>query len=208
MADFSKKFAPQTPEDVAQLVVESPLGWIASQHAEQAFASVLPFRAELGADGQIVALRGHFARANPQLAALRTDPRALILILGPHSYISPSWMGDRSQAPTWNYASAWFAVELSFFEDLKSLRALLDELVTAMEEGRPNSWATADMGARFDRLAAGIVGFDARVVGAGARFKLGQDERRDVYGDIVKGLKDQGARALLSWMTSFNSERE
>ncbi len=204
MSDFSGKFAPQGPEDGIKLVAENPLGWIVSRHEDMPFATVLPFRARIDQNGHIFSLQGHFARANPHLAALRSSPRALILILGPNAYVSPSWMADRTQAPTWNYTSLWFETELHFFEDREALRALLSEQVGAMEEGRQNAWQISDMGPRFDRLASGIVGFDARVISAHGRFKLGQDEREDVYPDIVRGLKSEGSEAVLEWMAHFN----
>src|SRR3989442_404415 len=40
-----------------------------------------------------------------------------------------------------------------------------------------------------------------------AKFKLGQDERDDVFSDIVRGLESQGASELLAWMLAFNQQR-
>lgn len=207
MSDFSQKFAARSAEDAATLVLENALGWIVSQSGQMPLATVLPFRIGQSEDGQILSLRGHFARANPHLAGLRRDPRAVVLVLGPNAYVSPSWMDDRTQAPTWNYAAASFAVELRFFEDRESLEDLLDDLIGAMEAGRPKAWGAAEMGARFERLLTGIVGFEAMVVGENTRFKLGQDERDDVYADIVRGLRDEGETAVLRWMTRFNPGR-
>ena len=207
MSDFSSRFAPQEPEDGVRLLAASPLGWIVSEHQDQPFATVLPFKAHTDQDGNICSLRGHFALANPQLAALRASPRALILILGPNAYVSPSWMADRTQAPTWNYASMWFETELHFFEDGEKLRKLLEDQVGAMEEGRRQAWQIRDMGPRYERLATAIVGFEAQVIKSHGRFKLGQDERKDVYPDIVQGLKGEGADALLAWMARFNPNR-
>ena len=204
MADFARKFDPKSPDDVARLMDENPLAWIVSRGAGGPAATVLPVRAVTGEEGRIVALRGHFARANPQLAGLRADPRALILTLGPHGYISPSWMADRAQAPTWNYASAWFDTELTFFEEPAKLEALLRDLVGVMEDGRDDAWSIDAMGARYEMLSRGIVGFEARVVQSTPRFKLGQDERDDVYADITAGLAAEGRDALLAWMERFN----
>jgi transcriptional regulator len=207
MSEFTSRFAPQGPGDGISLLAASPLGWIVSYHRDQPFATVLPFKAHTDEDGNICSLRGHFARANPQLAALHATPRALILILGPNAYVSPSWMADRTQAPTWNYASMWFETELHFFEDRQRLRELLEDQVGAMEAGRDQAWQIPDMGSRYERLATAIVGFDAQVIKPHSRFKLGQDEREDVYPDIVRGLKGEGADALLAWMARFNPNR-
>ena len=73
--------------------------------------------------GTLVGLWGHIARSNPQVESLRRDPRAEILILGANGYISPSWMADRTQAPTWNYASVQVLANIAFIEDDAGTRA-------------------------------------------------------------------------------------
>ena len=204
MTQALSPYDPRSPEDVSRLVQQQTLGWIVCGAGDKARATVLPLRPVLDAEGRVVRLLGHMARSNPQAAALREDPAALILLLGPHGYVSPSWMADRSQAPTWNYASAQFLVEATLVEDAAGLAAHLNDLVGAMEAGRPNGWAVEEVGARYESLARRIVGFDARVVETRARFKLGQDERDDVFADIVDGLEREGASELLAWMREFD----
>jgi predicted FMN-binding regulatory protein PaiB len=197
-------FDARSPEDVARLIHRQPFGWIVCGAGDQARATVLPLRPVFDAERRIVRLQGHMARGNPQAAALREHPTALILLLGPHGYVSPSWMADRTQAPTWNYASAQFLVDVTLVEDAEGLQAHLRDLVGAMEAGRPNAWSVDEMGARYESLARRIVGFDARVVETRARFKLGQDERDDVFADILGGLEHEGASELLGWMREFD----
>ena len=196
-------FDPRTPQDVTRLLHAQTLGWIVS--GTDLRATVLPLRPVVDDDGQVVRLLGHMARSNPQAAALRADPSALILLLGPHGYVSPSWMEDRMQAPTWNYASVQFRVEARLIDDPAGLEAHLRDLVGAMEAGRPNAWSVDEMGARYASLSQRIVGFEARVVETRARFKLGQDERADVFADILAGLEREGAPDLLAWMKDFDA---
>lgn len=200
-------YAAPAPQLLADLVRAQPLAWIVSGTGGAMRATPLPLRPKLAPDGQVEALVGHFARSNPQVEALRRDPRALALTLGPHGYVSPSWMADRTQAPTWNYACAQFAVEVEFIEDEAALRLVLDDLIGAMEAARPEPWSAAEMGARYAGLAARIVAFHARVVEARGVFKLGQDERDDVYRDIGGGLAAEGAHDLLAWMRALNPGR-
>jgi predicted FMN-binding regulatory protein PaiB len=197
-------FEPRAPEDVARLIREQPLGWIVSGAGLDLRATVLPLRPVLGDDGQVVRLLGHMARSNPQAATLQEHPDALILLLGPHGYVSPSWMADRSQAPTWNYASVQFRVETTLIDDPAGLEAHLRDLVGAMEAGRPRAWSVDEMGERYASLSRRIVGFEARVVETRGRFKLGQDERADVFADIMAGLEGEGATDLLAWMRDFD----
>jgi predicted FMN-binding regulatory protein PaiB len=207
MSGYGNKFGPRDAGDVLDLVSQNPLAWIVSGDMAAPAATLLPLRPVAAEDGTLTALNGHFARANPQVAALQRDPRALVLMLGPQGYISASWMADRTQAPTWNYACAWFAVELHFFDDAARLKDLLGDLIGAMERERPGAWMSEEMGPRYETLARGIIGFEARIVQATPRFKLGQDERDDVYGDIRAALSAQGSEGLLQWMKRFNPDR-
>jgi transcriptional regulator len=206
MADMHT-FAARSSADLARLVREYPLAWITSGAGETFAATLLPLLPVVSADGRLTGLTGHFARANPQFSHLRSDPRAAILFLGPNGYISPSWMRDRSQAPTWNYASAQCLVEIEFLEDPAVLETHLHELVGAMEAGRPGEWKVEEMGARYPQLARRIVSFVAHVRETREKYKLGQDERDDVFADIRQGLADDDSNSLLEWMSRFNPER-
>jgi len=218
-------FEARTPGDNARLVREHPLAWIVSSvevpgsgadgaapgAAGAPHATLLPVQAHTDSDGRITRLVGHFARRNPQVAALKRQPQAMFLFLGPHGYISPSWMADRTQAPTWNYASLRCHATVRLHADEQRLRDEIRALVDAQEAGRPAAWSVDDMGERYAKLAGAIVGFEAEVMAAQGKFKLGQDERGDVFADIVRGLAAQpgGASdpALLAWMREFNVAR-
>ena len=200
-----ERFAPRSPDDARRLVLDHPFAWVVSAGEGDFQASALPIRPVFGPAGEIEALIGHFARANPQVEFIRRHSRALILFLGPHGYVSPSWLTDRTQAPTWNYASAQFVVDIALAEDPADLEALLRDLVDAMEAERPNAWRLEDMGPRYQRLARGIIGFRADVRERRPRFKLGQDERRDVFREILQGLSRDGRAELQAWMEAFES---
>jgi len=139
--------------------------------------------------------------------ALRRAPRALILFLGPHGYVSPSWMADRTQAPTWNYASAQFVAEVEFVEGPEATQGLLRDLTGGQEAGRPAPWSIEDMGVRYRRLARRVAGFRARVIETRPGFKLGQDESPGVFADILAGLERGGGSDLARWMRRFREDR-
>lgn len=199
----SELINPRSDEDVLRLLREQPFGWLICGHGETFSASAIPFRPRLGPAGTLVGLWGHLARSNPQVELLRRHPRAEILILGANGYVSPSWMTDRTQAPTWNYVSAQFLTRIAFIEDDAGLERVLHDLIGAMEAGRPNAWSIEDMGARYAGLAQRIVAFEADIVEVRSKFKLGQDERRDVFADIMKALEGSEADGLRTWMADF-----
>ncbi|MGH8186952.1 MAG: FMN-binding negative transcriptional regulator [Steroidobacteraceae bacterium] len=203
----TNRFSPRSDQDVAQLVLSQPLAWIVSGADRDFRATLLPLRPEMDADGRVTQLVGHFARSNDHHNLLQRNPRAAILTLGANGYVSPSWIHDKTWAPTWNYASAQFLVELTFFEDAAQIEAHLRDLVTAMEAGRPSAWNIDQMGPRYVSLSKGVIGFRARVLETRAKFKLGQDERDEVFRDIAAGLSSMGQVELLQWMRTFNPGR-
>src|SRR5882724_4998891 len=133
-------FEPRTQGDLLQLIAEYPLAWVVSA-AEGGFgATPLPLLAEPAADGQIVSLLGHFALSNPHVALLRAAPQATILFMGPQGYISPELVCQPGWAPTWNYASAQFDVDIELRPG-ENERAL-EQLVHWMERDRQVPWTT------------------------------------------------------------------
>ena len=200
-------FRALSPDDLIDLVRQQPLAWIVSGAAGALTATPLPVQLACDANGQPSKILGHFARRNAHLDALASDPRATVLLIGPHGYISPSWFADRTQAPTWNYASAVFDVEVALLDTPADAHRLLDGLVDQVERDRPARWSSREMGTRYDRLAANVVGFEAKVIRARSRFKLGQDERDDVFADILRGLDILDEPVLAGWMRRFAGAR-
>lgn len=203
---MNELFRAQSPADLIELVRSQPLAWIVSGDDQDRMATVLPVQLECDSQGNPLRLLGHFGRSNPHWRALATSPRAMVLLIGPHAYISPSWFADRTQAPTWNYASAAFEVVVEIRDTPADADRLLCGLVADMEQDRPAAWSAQDMGERYAKLSLGVVGFQARILDAKARFKLGQDERDDVFADILNGL-DIGNQPLADWMRRFAAPR-
>lgn len=207
MSSRADIFAPQNDEQLLRLVLEHPLAWVVAAQDGDFRAAALPLRPRVGGDGRIEALEGHMARGNPLRAALERHPRALILFMGPQGYISPSWMSNRTWAPTWNYAVAQFLVTVSFDETPARLDAHLHDLVEAMERGRPGAWHPSEMGARYEARRRAIIPFEAKVIEQRAKFKLGQDENDTTFAEITAALDREGPAELLAWMRELNPGR-
>ncbi|MEP6907112.1 MAG: FMN-binding negative transcriptional regulator, partial [Pseudoxanthomonas sp.] len=120
----------------------------------------------------------------------------------------PSWMADRTQAPTWNYASANFQVRVALLTEGDAIDAELGALVTQMETGRENAWSMSEMGERQARLAQGVVALRADIVSVQATFKLGQDEQRHDFDQIVHGLEQAGEQRVVEWMHAFDARNQ
>ena len=191
---MAELFAPQSPQDVTHLIAQYPLAWIIGSDFK---ATPLPLLAENDSAGNVVALIGHFARRNPQVAALQANARALILFQGPQGYISPRIVSKPAWGPTWNYAVARFEVKVEFVAD--ELDEHIALLAAHLEGHRRDPWMPAEMGPRYADLRRYIIGFRAHVQAAQATFKLGQDEDAATFAEITTAL---GENPLAQWMQS------
>lgn len=188
---MSTRFAPRSGADLVQLIDEHPLAWVVSGDFQ---ATPLPLLADCR-DGAVVSLVGHFARRNPQVEALRREPRALVLFQGPQGYVSPRLVSKPAWGPTWNYAVVRFEVRIEFLEE--ELDELLDRLARRVERDHARPWTPAEMGARYAELRRYIIGFRAHVQTAHATFKLGQDEDEATFAEITGALE---GTPLARWM--------
>lgn len=192
---MASPFEPRSSDDILKLIAEYPLAWVVSQSGEAFAATPLPMLAECDDAGRLVSLLGHFALRNPQVEMLRGQSRAQILFMGPQGYISPSMAGDPAWGPTWNYAVVRFTVDIAF--DPQENDAALARLVAKSESDVGLNWTVDQLGPRYADMVKHIIAFRATIVDAKATFKLGQDERPDIFGRIVESLR--GSR-LAEWM--------
>ncbi|MFT4196975.1 MAG: alpha/beta hydrolase fold domain-containing protein [Pseudoxanthomonas sp.] len=204
---MSTPYAPQHPADIADLAFRYPLAWLTTGMAGDLGTSLLPVQLECDAEGAPVRVLGHLGRHNPQLRVLAGQPLATFLLLGPSGYVSPSWFADRTRAPTWNFAWAALDVEVELRDAAEDADAALHGLVAQVEAGRPGAWRIGEMGERYARLRRGVVAFVAQVRTVRSRFKLGQDERDDVFADILRALDATGQGDLAAWMRRFGHAR-
>jgi len=188
-------FKPRAVSDVARLVQAYPLCWIVSGGTEDRHATPLPLLAERDADGHVISLFGHIPLSNPQYDALKREPRATILCMGPNGYISPRLVSNPTWGPTWNYAASRFETDVRFVPD--ETDEALFALAVALEGASEDAWTPARMGERYHELKQRIVAFRATVLESHAKFKLGQDENDLTFKEIVEGLED---RTLADWM--------
>ena len=202
----SGRYAARNANDLVNLVDENPLVWIFLEDAKGYFATGAPIRPVI-VDGQLSRAIGHVPRGSRIHRALKSPRKGLILVLGPHGYVSPSWMSDRTQAPTWNFTSARFVATLQTVEEPELLEEHLRELSAAMEMNRTNAWRVEEMGPRLKRLSAGVVAFKATIEHRECRFKLGQNENDQSFAEIMKGLEREGNEGLVRWMREFNTSR-
>jgi len=142
-------------------------------------ADGLPFISHLpvlyARDGDRIVIEGHWARPNPQ--ARHAGP-ALVIVHGPHAYLSPGWYADKEEAarvPTWNYAVAHLHGMLESTEDTDQLASIVDRLSQANEARVGNDWRFEHDRDDHVRQLRGIIGFRFTVDRVELKFKLSQN---------------------------------
>lgn len=126
-------------------------------------------------DGDHVVIEGHWARPNPQ--ARHAGP-ALMIVHGPHAYLSPGWYLDKEEAarvPTWNYAVAHLHGVLEIREDTVTLASIVDRLSQANEPRVGNDWRFEHKRADHVQQLRGIIGFRFVPERIELKFKLSQN---------------------------------
>lgn len=188
-------YQPRYPDDVARLIGDVVLGVVTTCDADGFIATPLPLLAETDELGTVRAIVGHFARSNPQVARAQASPRALISFMGPHGYIAPAMVSKPGWAPTWNYRFAQFEVEIELQPEQND--SAIRALVAAMEGTGADAWTVEAMGERYHRMVEHVVAFRATVIRSSARFKLGQDEDSQSFGEILQALENTPLAAAM-----------
>lgn len=197
---MSDSFADFSSDDVRLLIANHRLAWVCSVRAGAPEAAQLPLIGEYDEAGRLISLIGHLARGNPLCERLQAERAALILFNGPNAYVSPEHAGLRDWAPTWNYANLRIRAEVRVDEALTD--EAIDTLAAAMEQGRADPWTRGAIAHRYASMARAIIGFRATVTEIAGRFKFGQDERDEVYANIIARLPDP---EVTEWMARLNN---
>lgn len=162
-------------------------------------ADGLPFASHLPVlyrrDGERVGLEGHWARPNPQ--AGHAGP-ALVIVHGPHHYVSPGWYADKAEAarvPTWNYAAAHLYGSLEAFTGEDALTSLVARLGQRFEPGVGGDWAYDHANPRERAQLRGIVGFRFHAGRIELKFKLNQNHPSANVQGAIDGLRAQPGEA-------------
>jgi len=159
--------------ELDRLLARDPFVTLVSTDAGEPFASHLPVL--YSRNGGRVLIEGHWARPNPQVAH---GGIALMIVHGPHAYISPSWYPDKEEAarvPTWNYATAHLTGKLEASTEEDFLASIVDRLSARHEAISGSDWRYEHDNPRLRSQLRGIVGFRFVPDRIELKFKLSQN---------------------------------
>ncbi|KQS15739.1 FMN-binding negative transcriptional regulator [Frigoribacterium sp. Leaf186] len=175
-------------DEVKRLVRENPWATIVSNTASGLVASHYPVVLEQdAADPDAIVLVSHVGRPDERSHELG-EHEVMVIVQGPHGYVSPGWYPAEQIIPTWNHVTAhlWGTPEiLSDDENFRVLGELVDHFERVMPN--PSTLTLDDEGSR--RVAKGTVGIRLRVTRFDARAKLSQNKAPEVVDRIVDELE-------------------
>lgn len=184
--------------EIKRLIRENPWATIISHtSAGELVASHYPVLLEESAEepSEIVLL-GHVGRPDEQLHELGQH-ELLVIIQGPHGYVSPGWYDASPAVPTWNFITAHLYGTPDILSDDENLR-VLDRLVDHFEERMPEPRRMNDTPANAEyaaRISAGTVGFRLRITRRVAKNKMSQNKPAETARRIITELDGDGPYA-------------
>lgn len=148
------------------------------------------------ASEQDIVLVSHVGRPDEHVHELGRH-EMLLIIQGPHGYISPGWYDSNPAVPTWNFVTAHLTGTPELLSDDENL-AVLDRLVDHFEDRMPDprrlngSVANSEYAAR---IVQGTVGFRMRVTRFTAKNKMSQNRPAETVERIIGELRGDGPYA-------------
>lgn len=179
------------PDEVKRLIRENPWATIVSNTSTGLVASHYPVVLEEDDEG--ISIVSHVGRPDEQLHELGQH-EVLVIIQGPHGYISPGWYENDELVPTWNHVTAHLYGVPEILSDDENFR-VLDELVDHFEKRMPEPVTIMLDEDSSRRIAKGTVGMRLRVTRFDARLKLSQNKPAEVRERIIAALEGDGPYA-------------
>ncbi|WP_314427530.1 FMN-binding negative transcriptional regulator [uncultured Microbacterium sp.] len=177
------------PLEVKRLIRGNPWATFVSPTSTGLIASHYP--ALLIEDEHEIVIASHFGRPDDQLHELG-DHEILVIIQGPHDYVSPSLYAPGDLVPTWNHVTAHLYGTPEILSEDENY-AMLAQLTDHFEKGTPHGRSLSEDEAGTRRAAKGTVGLRMRVDRFDARAKLSQNKSPEVRDDITARFDETNA---------------
>ena len=173
------------PEEIKRLIRENPWATIVSHTAKGLVASHYPVILEENAEG--ISIVSHVGRPDEQLHELGQH-EVLVIIQGPHGYISPGWYDSGDFVPTWNHVTAHLYGTPELLSDAENFR-VLGELVDHFEDRMPHPVPLDVDETAARHIAKGTVGLRLVVTRFDARLKLSLNKSPAVIDRVIDELQ-------------------
>jgi transcriptional regulator len=181
-------------DQIGRLIVENPWATLVSNASGGLVASHYPIL--LDEDRSDLSILTHLGRPDERVHELG-EHELLIIVQGPHGYISSSWYGEEFEVPTWNFIVAHLSGVPEILTPEENF-AVLERLVDRFEEHvaaprRLNATRAATDDAR--RLSRGTVGLRLTPTRIVAKRKMSQNKPTEIVRTVIGELEGEGPYA-------------
>lgn len=178
------------PDEVRRLIRSNPWATFVSPASTGLVASHYPIL--LDEDTDRLTIVSHFGRADSELHELGQH-QVLLIVQGPHDYISSSWYPPGDVIPTWNHVTAHLYGTPEVLTDEETYIALA-ELTDHFERRQPEGRSLVEDEVGTRKIAKGAVGLRMRVDRLDTRAKLSQTKPAEVRETITEHLDEHNPR--------------
>lgn len=188
------QFALDDADEIRRLIRENPWATLVTQASGGLVASHYPVLLDDTRDE--LSIVTHLGRPDERVHEL-PEHELLVIVQGPHGYISPSWYGERVDVPTWNFITAHLTGTpelLDGEENLAVLARLVDHFEDRVETPRRLNGTPADVD-NARRLSRGTVGLRLTPTRIVAKRKLSQNKPPEVVRRVIDELEGDGSYA-------------
>ncbi len=176
--------------ELRRLIDENPWVTIVSAGPDGLVASHYAVLLDEAGDSGDLTIVGHVGKPDDAIHGLG-ERELLVVVQGPHGYISPGWYGDVPSVPTWNFVSVHLSGVPEILSPEENLR-VLDRLVARFEQSLPQPrlmWQAPNDEEYVRRLERGTVGFRLTPTNVVAKRKLSQNKTDEVVDRVVAELE-------------------
>lgn len=196
-------FSNQEWAAISELISENSFATVLSfPENEKPYVNHLPIILS-PSEGDDKVLIGHMAKRNPQWKHFVSQPEAMMIFHGPHTYITPQWYKSGRDVPTWNYAVVHLhgKIELleGFDQQLEILKALTEKYEGSVDD---DSLLPEDLQDK-SALESAIISFKFFPKKIEAKFKLSQNRPVEDREGVIEGLQtrtDDNSKAIRQLM--------
>lgn len=182
-------FVLASDDAVKRLIRENPwVTMVSHTDAGELVASHYPVVLDEAEDD--IVLLSHVGRPDELLHELGRH-EMLVIVQGPHGYISPGWYDEKPAVPTWNFIVAHLHGTPEILSDEENI-AVLDRLVDHFEQRMPEPRrmnGTEANAAYAARIVSGTVGFRLRVTRYTGKNKMSQNRPAETVERIIHELE-------------------
>ena len=191
---YNGSFALTDTDVIVRLIAENPWATLVSHTSTGLVASHYPVI--LDDEAGELAILTHVGRPDEEIHELGQH-ELLVIIQGPHGYISSSWYDEKPAVPTWNFITAHLSGVpdvLTAEENLRVLARLVDRFEDPVSHPR-RILATPDDAAYARRTALGTAGLRLTPTKIVAKQKMSQNRPEPIVTAIMAELDGNGPYA-------------